>query len=386
MGSLSLACGKPGGLNIPAFTKQVDVFGITIYATANAPDHKMLHAANVLAEFLDNDGDGMPDNQLVMNALLEKNAILIMTKDAGQEWELIHPDLHYMFPDAIYHDNFADEANPDAIVDGTFDGLWEETLHLITRHGYGDAYPAVFGLTPGTEVALAVDAARGGHFVGIPEKYPEEAWYTYYDETCGYGCQIDEYVYWALTSMLGVQDLPGRSEDISDEWRLNTLEKVRQYDPAIYTLLSKPEYKFPTTIPHGDYSAKKFEIEECFIEVKVQRENSFPPEGRYPATVLFITECQTSGGEGTKISFTISEESEYKGRKLCLVTDTQHEPNSELLTVVSDIKPELRNLETLSYLDIKSVKGANVWLTTEPMVGSAGAIFPRIVKIETIDD
>lgn len=47
-----------GGSNIPAFTKHIEVFGIHINATASAPDEKLLHAANVLAEYLDNDEDG----------------------------------------------------------------------------------------------------------------------------------------------------------------------------------------------------------------------------------------------------------------------------------------------------------------------------------------
>jgi len=360
--SLMLIGCSSGRSNIPAFTKHVDVFGIHIYATASAPDNKMLHAANVLAQYLDNDKDGVPDNQLVVDALKEKKAVLIMTKDAGEEWELIQEDLHYMFPDGVYHDNFANEANPNAVAEGKFDGLWEETLHLITRHGYGNAYSSVFGYSKGTEVANAMDLARGGHFEKIPEKYPEDAWYSYYDESCGYGCQIDEYIYWALTSILGVQDLPGREEQIITEWRLNSREKVLENDPAIFALLTNPDYKFPTVIPDGDYNAKTFAIENCLLEVKVQENNYIPPKGRYQATVSFITECQAPGGEAIKTAFTISENSEYKGKKLCLVTSTD-EKNT-----------------------IHSTAGDRVWLTTEPMIGRTGSVFPKIVKIEPIDN
>ena len=96
----------------------------------------------------------------------------------------------------------------------------------------------------------------------VPERYPAEAWYTYYDETCKYDCQVTEYIYWALTSILGAQDFPGRLERIQDEWRYNTAEKVKAGDPKIYALLTDPQYKFPTVLPDGIYKAESFTIEE----------------------------------------------------------------------------------------------------------------------------
>ena len=39
------------------FAKQVEVFGVHVYATFSTPDKKVLYAANVLAQYLDNDED-----------------------------------------------------------------------------------------------------------------------------------------------------------------------------------------------------------------------------------------------------------------------------------------------------------------------------------------
>ncbi len=50
---------------------------------------------------------------------------------------------------------------------------------MITDHGWAGAYPLVFGARSGTEIAKAVDIARGGYFEKVPEKYPEDTWYTY---------------------------------------------------------------------------------------------------------------------------------------------------------------------------------------------------------------
>jgi hypothetical protein len=374
-----------GGAETPTFTKHVEVFGIHVYATAASPNEKLLHSANVLAQYLDNDEDGVPDNQLVVDALLEKKAVLIMTKDSGKEWQAIHADLHYVFPDGVYHDCFANESIPNAIENGRFDGLWEEVLHLLTRHGWGNAYPSVFGPVPGTKVALAMDLARGGHFEAIPDRYPEGSWYGYYDESCGYGCQIDEYVYWALTSILGAQNIPGRAERVSDEWALATKEKVRERDPAIYALLTDPKYKFPTVLPDGNYRDTTFPIEEILFEVKVQEENYFPPKGRYPATVSFVTECQAPGGEAVKLSFSIAEDSEYAGKNLSTTAGTVLTLDSELFGIISDIRPELEDATSVEGINMKSIEGRPVWLTTEPMVGVSGSVFPKIVKIEPRD-
>jgi len=64
---------------------------------------------------------------------------------------------------------------------------------------------------------------------------------------------ITEYIYWALTSILGAQDFPRRSEEIGHEWKLNTREKVQETDPLVFELLTDPTYKFPTLLPDGKY-------------------------------------------------------------------------------------------------------------------------------------
>lgn len=240
------------------FTKQIDVYGIKVYATANVTDEKMLHAANMLAEYLDNDEDGVLDNQLVVDAMIEHNTALVMAKDEDEIRTIDRSTL----PEGETQGLWDYETRPGGAEQGVFDAAIEEIIHPITYVGYGNAYPEVFGTEPGSEVGKIMDKARGGHFLKVPEKYPDDAWYSYYDETCDYECQITEYIYWALTSILGAQDFPGRLEDIQHEWRYNTREKVKQGDPEIYALLTDPQYRFPTVLPDGNYAAKTFVIEE----------------------------------------------------------------------------------------------------------------------------
>ena len=246
--------------------KYVNVFGVHIFASPTTPEDKLSHAAGVLAQYLDNDEDGVPDNTLVLSHLVSRNVFIIMP---GTEAEMRQLEMG-LVGEAGYRygqDLYGEETKPDFLVDGKinapdawyYDGALEEILHPITQHGYANAYPEVFGEVPGSILAKCMDAARGGHFEEVPKGgtksgYPAEAWYHYTDETCDYGCMVTEYVYWALTSILGTQDFPGRHEALKVEWELNTRERVRTGDAAVYELLTDPQYKFPTKkAPDGNY-------------------------------------------------------------------------------------------------------------------------------------
>ena len=134
-----------------------------------------------------------------------------------------------------------------------FDASLEEVLHLITQHGYAEVYPNIFGENKDSEIAKAMDMARGGYFKNVPNSYPSNAWYTYDDKTCDYSCQITEYTYWALTSILGGQNYPGRLDEIKQEWRLNTKEKVKNSDPIVFSLMTDPRFNLQTNISYGNY-------------------------------------------------------------------------------------------------------------------------------------
>jgi hypothetical protein len=56
----------------------VVVFGIDIYAVSSVEDTKLLHAANVMAQYLDNDEDGTVDDQLVLDKMLENKVFMVM--------------------------------------------------------------------------------------------------------------------------------------------------------------------------------------------------------------------------------------------------------------------------------------------------------------------
>ena len=63
-----------------------------------------------------------------------------------------------------------------------------------------------------------------------------------------------EYHYWAITSLLGAQADPASvAKDISIEWKPCTPELLETMDPAVFALLTDPQYRIPTVLPDGSY-------------------------------------------------------------------------------------------------------------------------------------
>ncbi len=235
---------------LSSFNRKVVVFGIDIYAVPVVEDAKLLHAANVMAQYLDNDEDGTVDDPLVLDNMIENKAYLVMWASES--------DINITPPsDRLGQDLGNEETNPSYVssgLTGRFDASLEEVLHIINNAGHSYAYPQAFGQNAGSKLANAMDIARGGQFMSIPDPYPADAWYTYDDVTCDYSsCQTIEYLYWALTSMLGAQATDTRLAEIQHEWKLNTREKVQATDTAIFQLLTNPTYKMPTILPDGTY-------------------------------------------------------------------------------------------------------------------------------------
>ena len=239
------------------FSQYIDVFGVGIYATSDISEDKVFHAAAVMAQYLDNDQDGTPDDLEVIRALQAKQAAIFIfpRPDSRAEedfFEQIEPLLESS--KLALQPCYGEEIVPNGAANGEFDATLEEIFHLISNTGYAQVYPDIFGEQPGTAIADAMDEARGGYFEDVPAAYPPGAWFTYDDETCDYACMISEYHYWAITSLLDGQNFPGRFDEIGHEWKLNTPEKLKNGDPAMYALLTNPQYHQPSVLPNGNYN------------------------------------------------------------------------------------------------------------------------------------
>ena len=279
------------------FTKYSSSFGVNIFATSGVADTKILHAANVIAEYLDNDLDGVPDNLDVTNALVGNEASLIMTSgelksigmDYGREG-VSGIDFSKLSGYHAIQDLMGTETNPTGV--GEFDATLEETLHLLTDYGWSEVYPSVFGTLSGSAAANYMDSGRGGHFEWcrthrMPDgtimngsihgadmsclewgavynpysfvngkangAYPSGSWYHYADQNCDYSCQVSEYLHLGVTTVLGAQT--GRRSALSGEWEFVTPTGLKSGDPNFYNLITDVQYKLPTGhLPTGGYS------------------------------------------------------------------------------------------------------------------------------------
>lgn len=236
------------------FCKKVDVFGVYIYATENVSDIDLLHTANIMAQYLDNNEDSIVDNQLVLDKMLaNQSSMVLFGKEKSSKKRKFLRGESELDGSFIFQDLYGSEIHPNWSFNSPFDATLEEVLHLITHSGFSQVYPSVFGEEKGSDIAKAMDKARGGQFEDVPSSYPSDTWYTYDDKTCEYNCQVTEYLYWSLTSLLGAQDFPGRYNEIGHEWKANTPSLVKSMDLMVYNILTDSIYKLPTILPDGSY-------------------------------------------------------------------------------------------------------------------------------------
>ena len=193
---------------------------------------KLEHAALVLKSIIDFNNDGKPDNPKIVKRLYSgKASYLVISSE-------IHLDTYESFQKNI---NFTVVYENEMVTDfSQFDPTLEEALHLVTQFGYAEEYPDSFGEFENSEIAILMDIARGGHFKKLPSKYPKKAFYTYYDQTCDYGCQVTEFTYWAITSLRNQQSTNNRYDEIKNEWRLNTRKKIENNFPELLYFFSNP--------------------------------------------------------------------------------------------------------------------------------------------------
>ena len=243
----------PNNSALGCFTKYVSVLDcFEIYAESSIQDNKVLHAAAVAAELLDNNEDGIVDDPALFQRLQQQNALMPIFSYEGSSCMDDFED-HYNGNgvSAVLFRNEIDPSQPGHWGD---DASVEEIVHTINHVGHVYLYPDYFDISPNSSIMSdAMDIARGGQFLTIPNNYPEEAWYHYDDWTCDYECMAIEYLYWCIVSNMGILDDPQTCSGIDNEWELCTPELFESIDIMMFDLITDPQHKIPQNAPDGNY-------------------------------------------------------------------------------------------------------------------------------------
>jgi hypothetical protein len=244
------------------FTKYVDVLGcFSIYAESTISDAKVLHAAAVAAELLDNNEDGIVDDPLIESQLTSESALMPIFYDDGNT--AMNTFENYYQGDGVSAVLYNFEIDPTQTGHWGDDATVEEIIHTINHVGHTNVYPAAFSMQPNSSLmTAAMDVARGGQLLSPPWVYPASAWYHYDDNTCDYEGMTIEYVYWAIVSYMGILDDPQTAAGIANEWEPYNATLLQSMDTLMYNLITDPQYKLPLSAPDGNYCPNATSVSE----------------------------------------------------------------------------------------------------------------------------
>ena len=251
-----------GDQALAPFTKYVDILGcFSIYAESTISDAKVLHAAAVAAELLDNNEDGIVDDPLIEAQLTNENALMPIFSSEGSSVE--NTFFNNYNGDGVSAVLYKNEIDPTQTGHWGDDASVEEIMHTINHVGHTNVYPAAFSMGPNSSLmSTAMDVARGGQFMSIPNPYPASAWYHYDDWTCDYECMAIEYIYWAQVSNMGILDDAQTASGIANEWEPYNATLLQSMDLLMYDLITDPQYKLPQLAPDGNYCPNITSISE----------------------------------------------------------------------------------------------------------------------------
>ena len=244
---------NPNDPALGTLTKYVNVLScFSIYAENSIPDAKVLHAAAIAAELLDNNEDGIVDDPLIKAQLISDYALIPIFSSEGSSAEnMFFNNYNGNGVSAVLYKN---EIDPTQTGHWGDDATVEEIIHTINHVGHTNVYPAAFSMGPNSSLmSTAMDAARGGQLLSPPWTYPSSAWYHYDDYTCDYECMMIEYMYWAIVSYMGILDDSQTASGISNEWEPYNASLLQSMDVLMYALITDPAYKLPLLAPDGNY-------------------------------------------------------------------------------------------------------------------------------------
>jgi len=218
------------------FDKSALVFDtLLICGTNGVSAEKLSYAANVAAQWLDNDEDGQADEPRLLEAMKANDPMVVMSS-SGFPMTVMLQILPQMLRGRATQDLGAAETNPD---NGRRDASQEEIHHIIMNSGWGSLAPDIF----------SDQASDNSKLYKVWKFANDNAHYAYDDPTCNDSCKVVEFVYLATAAYLGSDaDLE------SDEMRLKNREALQTTIPEVIEIFESTDYVYPTLKwPDGNY-------------------------------------------------------------------------------------------------------------------------------------
>ena len=108
----------------------IEVFGMYVIAPDSAPTNYVIHTANVLAQYIDNDEDGIPDDPAVLKYLVNENVVVPVWKETDTAFRSTRCGRKFNFAASMYydHDQWAIAGNL-AGIEKT--GKWDTNLEEV---------------------------------------------------------------------------------------------------------------------------------------------------------------------------------------------------------------------------------------------------------------
>ena len=284
------------------FDTYINVFGVTIAAMPKTPVPEIIHAAKIYAQLIDNDEDFIPDDRKIFEYHQKdpegRNYLIVLvdTKALDNAWIAFKPGQPFWVPAQALRPGHSGVGHSR---DGEMDIAVEELFHKYGK-AFQSVYPKDFGLpdeeagdTWSSTLSDAMDRARGIDRTVKPVDgrwvYPESAWYTYNATSCGWGCQLDEYLWHVWATNIGYNEMLTRQpeapkeeakprgwcENLHSEWKPCTRQELKEMDFAAYHLINNKDYQLPTRIPFGEYGGNQVEYHGYEMDVRPNKGQRF---------------------------------------------------------------------------------------------------------------
>ncbi len=213
--------------DIPPFTKKLTAYGLTLAAQDHASDDFMRLVATTITEIFPRDEnlDLAKQEEILRNHYLYKALIPV---PVGEDFSFFE-DNEEIWMKTAGQNSICDIIMSD--VPGQVMEVVEHILHFVSDTGLHYAFPAEWGISKDSEVAIAMNEAIEKGYYEI-EQYDEIE-----DEEEHFRVLIQEFTYWAISTNWDLQEVYGPAGEA--EWKIITAADFREKMPAFNEMIDR---------------------------------------------------------------------------------------------------------------------------------------------------